>query len=150
MTLNKSLIVQGINGVQENQPRNIQQAATAWSSFLVNYALTGLAATTIPVFAGYPNLLKQAFVGSMNAGNFLETLGTNLQTMWQTAVWSSATETGVTLAVIGSTLNADIKNNVIPVILSNLVANAVDKWTKTITVNVTNTQSGVTTAATIL
>ena len=149
MVLIKSILESGINSTQDpNSPPDTSSAAKLWSSFIFTYSMAGMAGVTIPQFPGYPSLLEQSFKASMDSNAFLEKLGTNLQTMWQSAIWSGPGFTGTTAVAIGSTLDG-IMSVLGPAIANGEntvsdISTEIDTWTKTITVTLTNTSSGAT------
>lgn len=148
MPLVKSIIELGIQSLQDpNNPASISAAAQEWSNFIFLHATGGLAGVTIPTFPGYPAALKASFEGSMKSMKFLQQLGTNLQPMWQSAIWAGPSFTGVTTVAIGTTLDIVMESLADRITKGEAsfpdIATEIDTWSKTIMVTVTNIITGV-------
>jgi len=148
MALDKSILEKGIKDLQDNHPSK-EDAPKKWAKLIFDYATGGMAGDTKPTFAGYPVALEAKIKTSMDAGELLIKLGTNVEPMWKSAIWASSTFTGVTAVVVGADLDSAMekvgeqikKGEKDPIIE---LAKEIDTWTKKIKVTLTNIQSGAT------
>jgi len=144
MPLDKNIIKNGIQGLQDNPPTSVAAAAKGWAQFMFAYASSGLAGVTVPTFPGQPVLLENLFKSSMEGQVFLDKLGANLQTMWLAAVWNGAGFIpGVTAVAVGSILDTSMAAVAIAVQSGadgpTEISDAIDIWTRTIMVTLTTT-----------
>jgi hypothetical protein len=153
MSLDKDKLYKSLKKLEKNMPQSLDEAAQKWADAIKNYYLDALAGDTIPTFSVE---LKNSFKSSMKSRKFLELLGTNLQSFMQPAVWNSVAFTGVTASAVGSGLDSML----FPVLAVNLsgknsdplakIVEVIHNWSLTITVTLTNNQSGVTSIINIM
>lgn len=128
----------------------IPQSAENFAKIFVDYYSDGVAGDTTPTLL--QPALTALFIKTMGSNNFLQTLGTTLQTWFLTTTWASAAFTGTpgTTIAIGTTLDVQMT----ALINSSLkgadsdplktLAKDVHSWSGTILVNLINNQSGAT------
>ena len=146
MALNKNVLKQAIKAIQDSNPATIEDASKKWATALFGYGSLAVAGSVLPTLNVAS--LTASFLSSMKSTTWMDDLGRNLLSWWQAALWAGPGFTGVTVPpspLNSHNLGERIKDGVDDV--SEFLSTEIDKWTKTITVTVTNTSSGATSTA---
>jgi len=148
----KKVLEDGLRGMMnpETSPSSLQEAASRWSSLYHSYAQSAIAGVVLPTTLNLA-LIKIPLSGP---GMFLQNLSAGIEAYWMGTLWVSPGFTGVTanasglattLIPIGTSLATSINATVEQ--SATRYASAIDAYTKTVRVIVTNVTSGVTSPA---
>lgn len=160
MALNAQVLKTGFLDLSNNRPSSIENAAMRWAKAYGVYARSAQALDAVPTVLS-DEVLHAAFLRSMQAQTFLTDLPQNLTAYWLTPPVSfvGPANTGLVAAIAGGPafvagIAAFIASNLASrdPQLSTLdqLAGLCHVFTLTVTATMTNIQSGVTVATTLL
>lgn len=166
MPLNKNILKQELKKLMtpETMPKSLQESANRLASAYHQYASSALAGVMTA-----SGLNKTTIATSIaSASNFYAGIGLGIQLYWQPAVWAGTGFTGVTANAAGLGASLISVGNIIKSTSDNLISteiktdfsqeinnfstqlfNAIDLFTKSITVTATNVSTGATSVVTL-
>lgn len=151
MSLNKKILSDGMRKFQLNPPKNVEFAAKLWAELIFDYSKAAFAANVSVRFVQKSRELEKNILKSMKNQVFLNDLGKNLQIFWQSAVWANPTFTGVTSYADKESFRAAIVAAQATIMAGangpDKISTAIDTWTRSVLVVLTNVSSGATSTA---
>ena len=158
MALDKNILKNKLQTIQDNKPLSIEEAAKAWSDAIFSYIS---AATTknitnptidnpgrdfmLPVFD--QQLLEDSFLSSLNSSTFVDDLGNNLSAIFSSAIWNKSStipeQENITVEIFDlpifdtSTLSQSLSNEKTSENISIILSDSIDEWTRSIQVKIT-------------
>jgi len=154
VALNKKILIDGMRDFQANPPKNLDSAAEKWAELLYDYSKSAVALSVPVRFYGQKERLEKNIKKSMEKQVFLDDLGESLYVLWSNASWVSSAFTGITSFAPPSALKVSLK--AAQALIAGgadgpaKLADAIDAWTRSVLVVLTNTSSGATSTAPLM
>lgn len=159
MSLDKNILKDKFQAIQDNHPSSINLAAEVWSDAVFSYtkdAVTLNIASSptsdnpgrnfmLPIFD--QQMLYDSFLSSLNSSTFIDDLGKNLSSLWSSAVWNKPPEISekenITVEILDLpdfdtlTLSKNLSNEQVSQNVSIILSDSIHEWTKSIQVKIT-------------
>ena len=147
MPLIKQILVSGLIDLQNNPPRTQAEAGRRWADMYHSYAQGAVAGPVLP--SGLNKFVIQSGLSNVRFNQFFTKGDSAVVSYWSAALWAGPGFVGVTASAAGlgarlASAGNRLKNTDDKVRSANELANAIDLYTRGVSVTTTNVASGVT------